>query len=67
MKPVTIASVRAHGDTPFLVLYLMVIGALLIAEMPRNETNPVAIEDKAPVAKEDKAPVAKEDKAPFGA
>ena len=46
-------------------LYLMVVGALVIAQMPREETKkPVAMEDKAPAAKEDKAPAAKEDKAP---
>jgi len=42
-------------DTTFLVLYLMVIGALLIAQMPRNETKPVAMEDKAPTVVQDKA------------
>lgn len=41
-------------DTLFLVLYLMVIGTLLITEMPRNETKPVATEDKAPLAVQDK-------------
>ena len=56
--PVTIASVREHGDTLFPVLYLMVIAALLIKDAPR----PVVTEDKAPVAKVEKAPIAKEDK-----
>ena len=44
-------------DTIFLVLYLMIIGALLITQMPRNETKPVAMEDKAPVAVQDNAPL----------
>ena len=45
-------------------LYLMVVGALVIAQMPREETKkPVAMEDKAPAAKEDKAPVDKADDA----
>ena len=57
-EPVTIASIREHGDTLFLVLYLLVIAALLIKDAPR----PVATEDKAPVAKVEKAPIAKEDK-----
>lgn len=52
--PVTIASVREHGDTFFLVLYLLVIAALLIKDAPR----PVATEDKAPVAEIEKAPIA---------
>jgi hypothetical protein len=51
-------------DALFLVLYLMLIGALLITQMPRNETKSVAIEDKAPVAAQDKAPMAVQDKAP---
>jgi hypothetical protein len=54
----TLASVRAHGDTIFLVLFLTVIGALLIVQALRHETKLVAIEDKVPVAVPDKAPVA---------
>jgi len=39
-------------------LFLIVVAALVIAQMPRREeTKPVAVEDKAPVAKDDKAPV----------
>lgn len=56
--PVTIASVREHGDTLLPVLYLMVIAALLIKDAPR----PVVTEDKAPIAKVEKAPIAKKDK-----
>ena len=37
-------------------LYLIVVGALIIAQMPPNETKPVAMEDKSPVAAQDKAP-----------
>jgi len=37
-------------------LYLIVVAALVIAQLPRNETKPLAKEDKAPVATEDKAP-----------
>jgi len=55
--PFTFASVRAHGDTIFLVLFLAVIGVLLTIQAPRHETKPVAIEDKTPVAVPDKAPV----------
>ncbi len=39
-------------DTLLFVLvpvYLMVVGALVIAQMPREEKKPVAMEDKAPV------------------
>ena len=31
-------------------LYLIVVGALVITQMPRQEAKPVAVEDKAPVA-----------------
>jgi hypothetical protein len=44
-------------DAIFLVLYLLIIGALLITHMPRNETKSVSIEDKASVIKDDKASV----------
>jgi hypothetical protein len=30
-------------------VYLMVVGALVVAQMPREEKKPVAMEDKAPV------------------
>ena len=42
-------------DTLLFVLvpvYLMVVGALVIAQMPREEKKPVAMEDKAPVGRE---------------
>jgi hypothetical protein len=41
-----------HATLLFVLvpLYLIVVGALVIAQMPRQDAKPVVVEDKAPVA-----------------
>jgi hypothetical protein len=45
-------------DTIFLVLYLMIIGALLVTQTPRYENRSVAAKDTTPVASQNNEPVA---------
>jgi len=45
-------------DTIFLVLYLMIIGALLVTQTPRYENRSVATKDTTPVASQNNEPVA---------
>lgn len=49
-------------DTLFVVLYLVVIGALLVSQAPRTETKSVTTEDTAPGPVQAKAPALDEPK-----